>query len=108
MPVRSAIALRRPIVHCAPVGLLLLLARLLDIGGVETQFSVLAAANRRRGARKPRALIRLMVGKWSGRLRIARAALKGVQLGGELEDLIGQSLDVRLLSLKHLFVVPHI
>jgi hypothetical protein len=41
-------------------------------------------------------------------LRIAQAALKGVQLGGELEDLIGQSLDVRLLSLKHLFVVPHI
>ena len=55
MPVRSAIALRRPIVHCAPVGLLLLLARLLDIGGVVGRFPVLVpAANRKRGTEAPR------------------------------------------------------
>ena len=45
--VRSAIALHQLIMHCAPVGLLLLLARLLDIGGVESDVKIVRAAGRR-------------------------------------------------------------
>ena len=52
--VRSAIALHRLIVRCAPVGLLLLLACLLDFGGVELKSAALHESGRRPIGQRPR------------------------------------------------------